>query len=529
MLKRRSLRSLSTLLARNTASNGVFFLLQQVVSLCGYIVLIRLLPLEEYGLLMLVGVILGQFAIFDAGLSTGLEKFLPEYRAAGDFQRIARGIGVTIIFFLIVGTLCATFLFIVAATNAGWVIGVDDGIQTRNVFVTAGVIALIHWPLQSLKSACRGFNLHHSLNKIQFLVQATSVCATVLAVVAQIPLYWVVIFLYLPSLGGAIAEWHLLGEHAGGERVKFDSQSLTVFQEMFGYSVWVFLIKISSELTNRFDRMLVSALLGVSALPIYYGVMRVMKFPVQINSVLKRAVLPVASEVNKTHNAASFSELGYRGLRIFNAVYAQATFFVIIFAYPITSALGGSRLAEYAWAVQLGGVLLLPVAGRAFYNEMLIGSGEFIRQQALWSVVMAVVYMVILMVGIRYVEIAGALVAHPIAHLIMMVWWLHLIARRTNLGIGGLIKGMSSGQWPTWFGVIAFWLVYRGLLNEFPNRLLLYSVLIYAAVAFVTWKFSVEPTVRARISQQIHEMFHTAKQTLGSTAVDCPTVRREYR
>lgn len=528
MHRRRSLKALSTLLARNTASNGFFFLLQQVVSLCAYIVLIRLLPLPEYGLLMLVGVILGQFAIFDAGLSTGLEKFLPEYRAAGDFQRIARGIGVTIIFFLIVGTLCATFLFIVAATNAGWLIGVDDGIQARSVFATAAVIALIHWPLQSLKSACRGFNLHHSLNKIQFVVQATSVCATVLAVIAQLPLYWVMIFLYLPNLGGAIAEWHLLGKHVEGERVRFDSKSLSVFREMFGYSAWVFLIKLSGQLINRFDRILVSALLGVSALPIYYGVMRVLKLPIQINSVLKRAVLPVASEVSKTHNAASFSELGYRGLRVFNAVYAQAALFVIIFAYPITSALGGSRLAEYAWAVQLGSILLLPVAGRAFYNEMLIGSGEFIRRQALWSVVTAAVYTIILIVGIRYVEIAGALVAYPIAHLVMMVWWLHLIVRRTHLGVSGLIKGMSSGQWPTWLGLIAFLLVSWGLSNEPPDQLLFYSVPIYVAVAFVTWKFSVESMVRARISQQIHDMFHAAKQTLGDAAVDGPTARKEY-
>ena len=501
MIESRPLSAICRILARNTASNALFLFLNQALGLCGYMVLMRLLNLPEYGVLMLVAVLIGHFTVLDLGLSTGLEKFIPEYRADGNEENIARAITVTTTLFLLIGLICSIFFYVIAVFDYTWILGVPKSMDVWSVFIAASIISLFYWPLQSFRSACRGFNLHHTVNKIRFSAQLVSLCAAAVAAYVAAPLYVVLICYLTPGIGAALAQWVLLGKVLDGARIKLDRECVRTFRAMFDYSIWVFLIRLSSQVTNRLDNVIVSVLLGVASVPIYYGAMRVLKLAVQVNSVLKSAVVPIASEVSLIHGPQKFASLGFRGLRMFNAVFSLVSLGIIVFAQPILLALGGEVLADQAVAVQLGIALLLPVAGRAFFNEMLIGSGQLIERQGHWAIATAAVYVAVLVVGTEYWSTTGAILAHPVVHVVMGIWWLQYIASQTELGVGRLLKAIALGQWPVWIGIGFFLLLSMTFSdNQIPIG---YLVLLVIGGVAGTWVLGLDSSMRSSVSARL--------------------------
>jgi O-antigen/teichoic acid export membrane protein len=93
-------RTLYKILGENAISNGLFFGVERIIQLISFAVLVRILSLEEYGLLLIGGTLIGQFAFLDGGLSIAIQKFIPEFRLNEQKQDIGRAITITLFFFL---------------------------------------------------------------------------------------------------------------------------------------------------------------------------------------------------------------------------------------------------------------------------------------------------------------------------------------------------------------------------------------------------------------------------------------------
>jgi O-antigen/teichoic acid export membrane protein len=472
-------------LARNTGSNAVFFAFQQLLGLVSFAILIRLLPLEEFGVILLSGVILGQHVLIDGGFSTGIQKFIPQYRLNGEKDNIARAVSLHFMLLFLVALAGFCVLAAVAGLSDFSWLGLGDIREADNVVFTIGCLMVVYWPVQVLISAGRGFNLHHPLNVIQSRVLLASTGITLALAWMEWSLSAILVGRYLPHLAGAIACWRLLKRHQP-RIVMVDRTSIRVFKQISGFSGYVFLINFSSQLANNLDRLWVSLMLGVGAVPIYEGLVRVMKIPLQVNGILKSAIIPVASEVYSAHAPEKFADMGINGLRIFNIVYGFTTLLVFGFAGMILWLLGESTLVSHLEVLQLGMVLLLPVAGRGFFNQMLLGAGFLVRLQAGFSIVTALLYALFVVVGAKTAGITGAVLALPLVHLVMGYPWLHWIARETAVGIGGVLKATARGQWASWLGLAGLVLVMYVLPVD-GTAVVIFQCLIPALVLWLIW------------------------------------------
>jgi len=499
-------------LAVNTSSNGFFFIVQQGLQLLTFAVLIRILGLEEYGLLLLAGALIGQFAFLDGGLSAGLQKFIPEFRVSQNSDNIGRAFLGTLICFVGMGVFVSLILVCIIMIDGVRIFGVSDISAANQVIAVAAIISVFQWPMQVFENAGKGFNLFHQLNVIQFFESIIISSLTIFAALVGFPVVWIFVIRFLPRFGSTYFRWRLLQKHQNGPLIVIDRQVYQIIRIMFSYSGWVFLMGLSSTLVNQFDKILVSAILNVNQLPIYIGVNRVLKIVIQITSILKSAVLPIASGINADNDQQFFNEFCFRGTRIFNAVFAPLTVSIIIFAKPILNIIGGPSVADYAWALQLGSILYLPVICRAFLNTAVIGSGKIIRVQSGWSIATAIIYLIICLIGLYGFGLTGAILAHPITHVIMMPAWLYIVVGNIDFKQFSFWKAVALGQWPAW-ALLLFSYPYIHWFSPPENvKLTILFFIIFSMTGLIfSWYLSVEKVIRMETYKMIKKYFWTSK------------------
>ena len=85
-------------IVRNTAANAFMNLWRYAVNFFLLPFIILHVGVEDYGLYLLVGAFVGYFGLLDLGVGTSLVKYIAEYNAKGDKERINKMVNSTFAF-----------------------------------------------------------------------------------------------------------------------------------------------------------------------------------------------------------------------------------------------------------------------------------------------------------------------------------------------------------------------------------------------------------------------------------------------
>lgn len=491
-------------LGKNTASNFSFFIIQQGLTLVEYAVMIRLLSLADYGLLLFVTAILGQFNFLEGGLGVALEKFIPEYLHHQQLYKISRAIVSTAVFFLIIGCIITLLLlvFVYFDLFAVWFDFTDIAVANQLIILTA-LVAPIMWTSKSLTGALKGFNRFHLVNKIEtFLITIKFLIAVIVAYftrdVLQVFIYSQVIeiikvvILYVYSNKVHQIIW----KHIGGVYNVF-----TTLKEIFSYSLWVFIIQLSSMLINQFDKMIVASFLGIEKLPIYEGIIRLMKILTGISSKLNSAVIPIASKILVSSDQNKFNNIGYQGVIFVNAVAAPITVIAIIFAAPILKIFGSSYLIDYQYLFQIGALGYLLSSSRSFFNKMLSASSIVIEYLAYFAILLSLVYLLNIGWVIRFYDIAGAVLISSVMHILLFPIWVIIVKKYANIEVDKFLRAVFKGQWISWM-VVGIYFILKSNIDILMNNLMCtiaFMIMTIFILASLSWIFTVDDRIKSYI------------------------------
>lgn len=492
-------------LGRNTASNGVFFAVGRGLELVTFAALVRILPLEDYGLLLLASALIGQFAILDGGLSLAVQKFIPQFKAEGRSDDIGRVITATLVFFAGIGLIACVILLGALALDLTRFFGAHNTDNATRIFVAAALLALFEWPIRVLDNCCKGFNLFHELNVVVFIQHFAASLITVGSALAGAGIVWIFVLRWVPRVGGAMGMWLLIQKAHSGPLIVFDRRLPNVFRTMFHYSKWILINQISGTVVNQFDRIIVAIALGVNKVPIYYGLNRIFKSVLQINAVMKSAVVPVASEMHAAHPRETFDELARRGTRTYNALFAPSVALIVIFAAPLLLLMGGAKFVPYTRCLQAALVLLLFSASRGFINSMLLGAGSVVRNQSLMGVLTSSVFLVAMYVGLRFLGVCGGLLAHPVTHFILMPLWMYSVLVKSRSSVSGFLRAVVQGQGVALAAITAFGVVAK--LCSSRSTEIAVSIILSVIMVTLAWCYSVDPKLRKRIPSHFCGVF----------------------
>ena len=490
-------KKLYTLLQRNTISNGFFFVAERAIQLISFAVMVRLLSLEAYGMLIIGSTLMGHFAFMDGGLSVAIQRYIPLFKANGQTEDISRAITVTFFFFVCVGAVICIILLCLVWFDLSRLLGVKDAQSSNAVLMAAAMLAFFEWPISALENSCKGFNLFHQLNLIRLIQMILSAVIAIGTALVGMEIMWIFILRWIPRIGSGLAIGRLIKRNHPQPLIVIDQHLIPTFRTMFNYSIWVLVNKLCSVFVNQFDRIIVSISLGVDKLPIYYGVNRLIKMVIHINLILSSAVIPVVSEIFSSHARQVFDDLASQGTRTLNAFFAPLIVVIFIFAKPLLEILGGGQFSDYTHCLQIGSFILLFIGSKSFINSMLLGSGHVIKNQGLFAVILSITFVAMLYFGITYWGLYGAILAHPLSHLLTLPIWYVSVFMKSGISNSNFLKAILRGQWPSWV-LLSLYLPIINSGNFFQNiyfSMFFFLVVIYTA----SWFFSVDSKVRHNI------------------------------
>jgi O-antigen/teichoic acid export membrane protein len=446
---KRSTAEAYSALARNTAAHGLASGVAVASEILVFAVLVRLLDAADYGMFIIAAGLAGQFAFLDLGFARALERFLPGFLADGRAGDVPRALTFVLGLHVLVGLLVAALVAGFVLLGGSALLAPDDAPAMARLLWLAALFALPIWTLRCLESALVGLDRMPA----QALVHGTTSVGRgvylAAGALAGLSVETLLIGALAADVIGGCVRLRIVARAVPGTLLVFDAGTRAIGRELFGYSAWLGLQRFVITVSNGFDRMVVSALLGPAVVPVYWICMRVIRIvPGMIGSIGKRAVMPIAAELDGAGREASVPDLVRRGTRVYSAFMAAIVAVLVVHAGPALTLLGGEAVAVWAWACQASLLLMMPVVTRGVLMQASLVRTETARDSALIGMLFAGLHVAILTAGASAGLLGAAILSWSVAHALLAPWWIHRLALHIGLRARSFYGAALRGAWP---------------------------------------------------------------------------------
>ncbi len=490
-------------LFKNTLSNTGAKVVTLIMHLIATPVLIGQLGDEGYGLLMLIPTLTGYFDLLGAGVPGGTVKFIAEYEAKGDWERVNAIINSSLTFFGIIGVVAALSLaaftlfgglstFTITPTLMG---------EARTIIFIAAGLSLLSWPTNALTSTLEGVQEHHARNVANAATSLLSVAGAIGAAMAGADIVQV----FIAQNVAFVIRWfwmaRLVRKHVPQWRPNLRGGDMATFKMIFSLSAWMLALQIASMLNYKFDELILGIALPMSMLTVYNVLTRPFKLVQQASSMFNSAIMPVVSSFEAKQGRESLDVLIYTGVRYNNMLVASLAVTSTYFCAPFIAIWVGERFLEWIWIAQLACAFQMVWQSNSTLGRVFYGTGK-VERIAMIALVSAVLNATLSIFLVDLLGVAGVILATVLVGGLSVTAQYVFIFPVLEIPRGGYFKNsIVSAQWRHWLiglAMIPLWQPIQGIRSWWvltPCALLMLAVLL-----FVSWRFGVSQEHREWVS-----------------------------
>ncbi len=361
----RGLELTPRLLARNTLLNLLGQGLPLLVAVATVPYLVHRMGTERFGLLSLAWIILGYFTVFDLGLGRATTKYVAELLGRGEEDRVPQVLWTSVVCQLALGLLGGFTLFLVTPVLVDRALRIPAELagEARGTFAMLSVglpFVLMSGSLFGALEAQQRFGLVNAVRAPAsagtYLLPAAAVAfGTELPGIVALVVVWRAViagFLLVINRG-----W-LYGEPSA-------APSWPLVRGLLRFGAWVTVSSVISPILVYLDRLLVAAVLSVTAVGYYAApyeaVTRLLILPASLVAVL----FPAFSTLSASREREALGALLLRSVRVIGAGLAPFVLLIVVFARELMTAWLGPVFATESYrALQIlsVGVLINSVA-----------------------------------------------------------------------------------------------------------------------------------------------------------------------
>ncbi len=300
------------MVARSFIVNGIDYAVQFATVLLVTPQLAIGLGMAQYGVWLLVLGLLSYVGFLDAGVSTAGSKFIASAIGKGDRSLVGRRLGAVRLLLQRAGWQALAALAVLALGIGSWVLwfgGTAEALAVVAVFVAPTVLTFwLRDHLLYLRASLR-FEMIAATTIGRTVAQAALILWTLNWTTS---LVWIAVAHALPQVGAFLLQAVLAKHELRRIGIVVSAPERHDMVELRGISRHVFTAQMASGLVARAEPLLVSAMAGVSAVPILNAARRL---PGMVNDAFQTAVNPVlisrfAHLTGKDDRASSLIELG---------------------------------------------------------------------------------------------------------------------------------------------------------------------------------------------------------------------------
>ncbi|TYO98360.1 O-antigen/teichoic acid export membrane protein [Geothermobacter ehrlichii] len=474
----------------NTFSNYLLRLINILLNLIAIPVLIGTVGEEAFGLLILANLVVGYFHAFDFGLPAAITKYVAEFSAKQDEEKVNQVINSSLFVFTVAGFVVCSLIFLFVGFDGLSLLNISQShyASAKNLFYIAGVFAIIAWPRLVLEGAFRGLQ---NFQKLNFTLGCGRILAIGLAMLLAIyshPLPLIFVAYNIDKLVGAVWQFVWLKQEIPFWSVRFITVKFDVLKWMFNFSLWLMLGKLAVMLEYESDQLIIGAALPVVMITVYSVIVYPFRMIQQISGLSATAIMPAVSETHAVNGREGVDRFIYKGARYHNTLLAFVAVMGVFLAGPFIRLWMGGRYQDYVWIAQLACFFQLLWQSNAFLGEVCTGIGNS-KKPGLVAITTGVINISLSIWWVNLFGLSGVIWGTIVAGILGVFMYYYVVFPDLHVPrLNYLSTVVIKGQWPVWFGgllIVPFWRniqvieTWQGFVFAAVVLSLLVSVLIF--------------------------------------------------
>jgi O-antigen/teichoic acid export membrane protein len=318
------------LLARNATLNLATEGWLALVLFANIPLLVRFLGVESFGLFSLAWVVVGYLAFLDIGVSTATTKFTSEYLAKQEAAQIAKLVRTALAANTVMGMVAGVLAIAIAPLLIQHAFKIPTSLHAQALYVFVAVafalpVLLIQGVLRAALSSYQRFDWINLVNGTAITGQWIVMTFLAWKGFGVVTVVWVAV---LARLAMVVVYLFLLQRLVPAVFRHFSFCWETLWR-LLGFGAWVSVSQVMSPLLVYLDRMMIAAMISLSAVTIYTIPTEVFNRLGILPSCLMATLFPAFS-----HHGAAGPENG-QSTRLYN----NTTRFLLLAVFPLFTCL----------------------------------------------------------------------------------------------------------------------------------------------------------------------------------------------
>jgi O-antigen/teichoic acid export membrane protein len=256
---------------------------------------------EEYGIYLLIAALVGYFSLFDMGIGQSLVKFIAEYHAKGEKEKVNEVVNTAFFIFLGIGAVGSVGLFILGSFVIDYLkfADADQLFKARALTYILAIAFSTSFSMAVFKGVLRGMQKFVLLAYIAFASSLINVCVTVWVLWMGFGVIELVLYTVTSSFFGPIAVSWFAKRELPYLEIKRSFINRKIIRSLFGLSMLLLLLFIFNKIVFYTDNLVIGWwFVGTGMVTIYVAAHQLYSIPSRaINNALQ-AMMPAASELD---------------------------------------------------------------------------------------------------------------------------------------------------------------------------------------------------------------------------------------
>jgi O-antigen/teichoic acid export membrane protein len=418
-------------LARNALSNLAGAVIPAAVALVTVPMVVKGLGDAGYGLYSLVTAIVGYFAVLDINITAGSVKFIAEYNASAERERISETITFGVLIYVGLGLIGALALYF----GANWLVTAmyavppalhAEAVTTLKVAALGFLITQLSNYLGSVPQALMRYDIS---SRIEVLFGVAVPLLTVVVLMFGYGLVEVILVRVAASALNCLMLWQAITNLVPD--LSWRSPSTRLKRQLLGFSAYSFFSRFATLTYSHADKLIVGALVGVSGLAYFTVAATLANRILSLTYRLAGVFFPAASSLAASGQHALLNQLYLKANRYIVYINSSVLVLVAVFAHPILHYWMNEEFAR-------NGALVLAVIAMSQFIDSLTNLPTLVndgmghpRISGMFALARALLGLLTVYLGVSWFGINGAAFGHLLTSVVLTVGLLLVVHGRT--------------------------------------------------------------------------------------------------
>ena len=421
-IRKQIIKNVSTNYATFFASMAILFFMSPFV--------IHRLGDTAYGIWVLISSLTGYLSLLDFGISGAVMKYVAEFNAKDNKEKLNKIVSASFLMFLIIGivTFLITVFISLWVDNIFNLPGEYQGIAPILVMIIGSNIA-IGFPMGVFGGIIRGHQRFDINSLYYFSILVVKSILTVIFIGIGYGILALAIITVVTSFAGYVAQMIIAYKVNPNIKIRLNNLDKGTFKLIFQFSFYMFILSIAATLIFSSNPVIIGYFMVASAITYYSIAAQLIEYTRQLISQMTAVLAPAVSHLDALGKNERIQEILIRGTRFSLMIALPIGIAFIVMGKPFITLWMGEKYNQSATILTILSISFFGLLSQNISYSILTGIGK-LKAVAIQQILTATANIILSAVMVRRYGLAGVAIGMVIPMITAYIFWLPIYITR---------------------------------------------------------------------------------------------------